>query len=165
MVFIGMNECGYCGRNNSDEVTNCSDCGSQLYLKGDWTSPVQKSSLRGLRTFILLILLPIALLTLLLFLHYTRRLEGFSSGTNSTPVITEKHIMVFISNAPPQDYTPELLNQILRQKLGDEEIQQVINPLEITLEMSAWARQLTGGARDDLRRASRIYKALSGKLK
>jgi tetratricopeptide (TPR) repeat protein len=67
----------------------------------------------------------------------------------------------FLTAAPPRDFSPEELEQALKEKLVPEEYGSVTNPLVSTAEMRKWAKQLAEGADDDLEKATRLYKGIA----
>jgi len=69
-----------------------------------------------------------------------------------------------IAATMPKEYTEASLQAVLRERLTDDELKMVVNPLESTPEMDRWARELTAGATDDLEKAKMLFNALIRRL-
>ena len=63
----------------------------------------------------------------------------------------------FVTVSMPKLYTPDTLQQALRERLTDEELGLIVNPLAISPEMQRWARELTEGAERDFDKARAIF--------
>ena len=64
----------------------------------------------------------------------------------------------------PERYTEETLEEILRDKLTEDERQMVANPLSCSDAMRQWAKELTRGADQDLDKARAIHETLAARL-
>ena len=65
---------------------------------------------------------------------------------------------------PPKGYTPQELQQALAIRLSLEERQWVVNPIEDSPSMQAWARELTANAPDDTAKARALFDALNRRI-
>jgi ankyrin repeat protein/tetratricopeptide (TPR) repeat protein len=65
---------------------------------------------------------------------------------------------------PPRAYPAQELAQTLAAALSADERRLVVNPLEDTPSMQAWARELAVGAADDAARAQALFDALNGRI-
>lgn len=70
----------------------------------------------------------------------------------------------FIEAKIPKVYTEQLLQETLREKLTEDELKMVVNPIVSNAEMKHWAEQLTEGAASDLDKAKALFGALTGRL-
>jgi tetratricopeptide (TPR) repeat protein len=69
----------------------------------------------------------------------------------------------FIEARPPQRYTSETLDAILRERLSETERDLAPNPFSCTEPMRAWAQELTRGVTSDLGKAKAIFEALAAR--
>jgi tetratricopeptide (TPR) repeat protein len=65
-----------------------------------------------------------------------------------------------ITASMPKIYTEETLQAALRERLTDDELKMIVNPLASTPEMDRWARELTAGTTGDLEKAKKLFNAL-----
>jgi tetratricopeptide (TPR) repeat protein len=72
----------------------------------------------------------------------------------------KRYVLASVSAPAPQYYTEQELAEALRQKLSDEELPLVVNPLACTREMKTWADELVLGATNELQKARLIFDAL-----
>jgi tetratricopeptide (TPR) repeat protein len=70
----------------------------------------------------------------------------------------------FITASAPRDYSAEELDGALKARLTPAEFQSIANPLNSTLEMKQWARELTAGATGEQEKASRLFEGLTHHL-
>jgi tetratricopeptide (TPR) repeat protein len=70
----------------------------------------------------------------------------------------------FIEANIPKVYTEQSLKEILRERLTEEELAMVVNPIASNAEMKHWAEQLTEGATGDLDKAKALFDALTSRL-
>lgn len=61
---FAMHVCDYCGRENADDVANCSGCGNQIFEAPDSTEPKQKTKSKAVAVTLALIFGPLGLLYL-----------------------------------------------------------------------------------------------------
>ncbi|MHC4477170.1 MAG: tetratricopeptide repeat protein [Planctomycetota bacterium] len=66
----------------------------------------------------------------------------------------------FIEASMPKVYTKQTLQEALRGKLTEDELQMVVNPLGGNAQMKRWARELTQNAETDLDKAKAIFEGL-----
>jgi tetratricopeptide (TPR) repeat protein/TolB-like protein len=70
----------------------------------------------------------------------------------------------FIEAFMPKIYTEQSLQVTLRQKLTEDEMVMIVNPIAGSEEMKRWAEQLTKGATSDLDKAKALFEALAGRI-
>jgi tetratricopeptide (TPR) repeat protein len=70
----------------------------------------------------------------------------------------------FIDAPMPRRYTREALDGVLQEKLTQEELGLVINPLGWNQRMQEWAKEMTQGASTDLEKAKALYDKLSRRV-
>jgi tetratricopeptide (TPR) repeat protein len=70
----------------------------------------------------------------------------------------------FIEAEIPKVYTGQSLQETLRERLTDDELKMVVNPIASNAEMKHWAEQLTECATSDLDKAKALFGALAGRL-
>jgi len=70
----------------------------------------------------------------------------------------------FIEASMPKVYTEQSLQDALRERLTEDEMAMVVNPIAGSEEMKRWAEQLTEGTASDLDKAKALFDALSGRL-
>jgi tetratricopeptide (TPR) repeat protein len=73
-------------------------------------------------------------------------------------------VPTFIEAKIPKVCTEQSLQEILRERLTEDELKMVVNPIASSAEMKHWAEQLTEGATSDLDKAKAIFGALTGRL-
>jgi tetratricopeptide (TPR) repeat protein len=73
-------------------------------------------------------------------------------------------IPTFIEAKIPKVYTEQSLQEVLRERLTEDELKMVVNPIASNAEMKQWAKQLTEGATSDLDKAKALFGALTGRL-
>ena len=74
--------------------------------------------------------------------------------------MSDKPITVFSIAARPEPYTGQRLACLLFQKLTDEEMVLVHNPLARTIEMNAWAQKITAETTNQMQKAKLLYDEL-----
>ena len=62
-----------------------------------------------------------------------------------------------VETSMPKIYTIESLEDILKEKLTEEELNLVFNPLDSSPEIKRWAEQLTAGATSDIEKAKALF--------
>lgn len=70
----------------------------------------------------------------------------------------------FINVAMPKVYTDQTLQAALQERLTQDELKMVVNPLASSPEMKRWAQQLTQVAQSDLDKAKKIFAALTRRV-
>ena len=70
----------------------------------------------------------------------------------------------FIEASMPKVYTEQSLQDALREKLTEEEMAMIVNPIASNEDMKRWAEQLTKDATSDLDKAKALFDALAGRL-
>lgn len=70
----------------------------------------------------------------------------------------------FIDASMPKVYTGQLLQDALKERLTEDEMAMVVNPIARSAEMKHWAEQLTEGAASDLDKAKAIFEVLTRRL-
>jgi cytochrome c-type biogenesis protein CcmH/NrfG len=65
-----------------------------------------------------------------------------------------------VQAVPPREYTAEELEAALAARLTPEERRFVVNPLEVTPAMRAWAEEMVRNAADDRARAQALFRAV-----
>jgi tetratricopeptide (TPR) repeat protein/TolB-like protein len=66
----------------------------------------------------------------------------------------------YVTNAMPQDLTPQELAKALRAKLTSEEAALIADPFESTPAMRAWAEKLTRGLTNDFDKAQALFQGI-----
>ncbi len=69
----------------------------------------------------------------------------------------------FIEAAMPKIYTEQLLQQSLAEKLTEDEMAMLVNPIASNDQMKLWTEELTEGADSDLDKARALFDALTGR--
>jgi tetratricopeptide (TPR) repeat protein len=69
-----------------------------------------------------------------------------------------------IETSMPRIYTEQSLQDALRERLTEDELKMVVNPIASNVEMKHWAEQLTEGTTSDLDKAKALFGALAGRL-
>ncbi len=70
----------------------------------------------------------------------------------------------FIEAKIPKVYTEQSLQEVLQERLTEDELKMVVNPIASNAEMKHWAEQLTEGTTSDLDKAKALFDALTGRL-
>ncbi|MFC1793231.1 tetratricopeptide repeat protein, partial [Planctomycetota bacterium] len=70
----------------------------------------------------------------------------------------------FIEVSIPKIYTAQSLQDTLRERLTEDELAMVINPIASSEEMKRWAEQLTEGAATDLDKAKALFDGLMRRI-
>lgn len=70
----------------------------------------------------------------------------------------------FIDASMPKVYTEQSLQEILRERLTEDELAMVVNPIASSKDMKRWAEQLTIGAADDLDKAKALFDGLMRRI-
>lgn len=68
---------------------------------------------------------------------------------------------VYVTATMPREYAPTDFAKTLHEKLTEEELLVVTNPLASTPEMDRWARELTVGATNDFQKAQMLFNKLT----
>jgi len=102
--------------------------------------------------------------------HYERFvIQAKRSGANPRVVdILEKRARylkatlkpTFIDASMPKIYTEQSLQETLRERLTEDELAMVVNPIDSNENMKRWAEQLTEGAASDLDKAKALFDGL-----
>lgn len=72
-------------------------------------------------------------------------------------------VPTFIEASMPTVYTEQSLQDALRERLTEDELAMVVNPIAGDKEMKRWAEKLTEGTASDLDKAKAIFDTLSGR--
>ena len=83
---------------------------------------------------------------------------------NITEKLKASLIPTFIEAKIPKVYTEQSLQETLRERLTEDELAMVVNPIASSEEMKHWAARLTEGATNDLDKAKALFGALTGRL-
>jgi pentatricopeptide repeat protein len=70
----------------------------------------------------------------------------------------------FIEAHMPKIYTEQSLRETLRERLTEDELSMVVDPLASNEEMKRWAGQLTEGAKADMEKAKAIFDGLTRRI-
>ena len=70
----------------------------------------------------------------------------------------------FIEASMPKIYTEQSLQDALQERLTENELAMVVNPIASSQEMKHWAEQLTKDASSDMDKAKALFDALAGRL-
>jgi hypothetical protein len=70
----------------------------------------------------------------------------------------------FIEASMPKVYTEQTLQEALRSKLTEDELQMVVNPLASNAPMKRWARALIQHAETDLDKAKALFEGLTRRI-
>ena len=70
----------------------------------------------------------------------------------------------FIKASMPKMYTDQSLRDALRERLTEDEMAMVVNPIAGSNQMKRWAEQLTEGATSDMDKAKVLFNALAGRI-
>jgi tetratricopeptide (TPR) repeat protein len=70
----------------------------------------------------------------------------------------------FIEVSIPKIYTEQSLQDTLRERLTEDELAMVVNPIASSKDMKRWAEQLTEGAATDLDKVKALFDALAGRI-
>ena len=70
----------------------------------------------------------------------------------------------FIEAAMPKIYTKKSLQDALQERLTEDELKMVVNPIASSEEMKRWAEQLTKSATSDMDKAEAIFNTLAGRI-
>jgi len=70
----------------------------------------------------------------------------------------------FIDANMPKVYTEQSLQESLRERLTEDELAMVVNPIDSNAEMKRWAEQLTEGAAGDLDKAKALFDGLMRRI-
>jgi len=70
----------------------------------------------------------------------------------------------FIEASMPKIYTEQSLQNALRERLTEDEMAIVVNPIASNDQMKHWAEQLTKGATSDMDKAKALFDALTGRI-
>ena len=106
--------------------------------------------------------------------HYERFvIQARKSGGNPRVVsVLEKRARylkatlkpTFIEASMPKIYTEQSLQETLRERLTEDELKMVANPIASSVEMKRWAEQLTEGATSDLDKAKALFDGLMRRI-
>ena len=106
--------------------------------------------------------------------HYERLLiKAKELGTNPEVIRTYEEktrrlkaslTPTFIEASVPKVYTKQSLQDALQERLTEDELAMVVNPIASSEDMKHWAEQLTKGATSDLDKAKALFNALVGRL-
>lgn len=70
----------------------------------------------------------------------------------------------FIEASIPKIYTEQSLQDALQERLTENELAMVLNPIASSQEMKLWTEQLTKDASSDMDKAKALFDALAGRL-
>ena len=70
----------------------------------------------------------------------------------------------FVDASMPKVYTEQSLQDALREKLTEDEMAMIVNPIAGSEEMKRWAEKLTKGATSDLDKAKALFDTLAGRV-
>ena len=70
----------------------------------------------------------------------------------------------FIEASMPKTYTEQSLQEALREKLTEDEMAMIVNPIAGNEEMRRWAEQLTKDTTSDLDKAKALFEVLAGRI-
>jgi len=70
----------------------------------------------------------------------------------------------FIDASVPKVYTGQTLQEALRERLTEDELNMVVDPLAGNEEMKRWAERLTEGANSDMEKAEALFNGLTRRI-
>ncbi len=86
--------------------------------------------------------------------------EAVQSLSKVATELRKRLVATPVRAVPPKDYTAEELEVALASRLTPEERRLVVNPLEATPQMRAWAEGVVRDATDDCARAQALFQAV-----
>jgi tetratricopeptide (TPR) repeat protein len=70
----------------------------------------------------------------------------------------------FVEATMPKHYNPEALNVALQERLDEDELETLVNPLASSPEMKRWAEELVEGATNELDKAKALFDGLNRRI-